>query len=157
MIGLTFANPDWFWGLLILLPLVVLRVLSHRRSANQIPGLVSPRLSRRLISPGSKGLRWSVFSLRIMALTAILTALARPQMGYDEIDTETDARNLIIAIDTSRSMMSDDLPPNRLTRAKLAAKDIVLSLPDDRVGLIAFAGKPFVQAPLTVDHEAFIE
>ena len=53
--------------------------------------------------------------------------------------------------------MANDLPPNRLTRAQLAAKDIILSLPEERVWLIAFAGRPFVQAPLTVDHEAVLE
>lgn len=157
MNGLTFASPDWFWGLILILPLLVLRFWSHWRSADQLPGLVSPRLSRRLISGSSRAQRWVVFSLQCLALAATLVALARPQMGFIETDTETDARNLIIAIDTSRSMLADDLPPNRLTRAKLAAKDIVLSLPEDRIGLIAFAGKPFVQAPLTVDHEAVLE
>ncbi|MEQ1840963.1 MAG: VWA domain-containing protein, partial [Verrucomicrobiales bacterium] len=157
MNGLTFASPDWFWGLILILPLLVLRFWSHWRSADQLPGLVSPRLSRRLISGSSRAQRWVVFSLQCVALAATLVALARPQLGFIETDTETDARNLIIAIDTSRSMLADDLPPNRLTRAKLAAKDIVLSLPEDRIGLIAFAGKPFVQAPLTVDHEAVLE
>lgn len=157
MNGLTFANPDWLWGLILILPLAVLRFWSHWKTAEQIPGLVSPRLAGRLISGSSRAQRWIVFSLQCLALASTLVALARPQLGFDETDTETDARNLIIAIDTSRSMLADDLPPNRLTRAKLAAKDIVLSLPDDRIGLIAFAGKPFVQAPLTVDHEAVLE
>ncbi len=157
MNGLTFANPDWFWGLILILPLAVLRFWSHWKTSEQMPGLVSPRLAGRLISGSSRAQRWVVFSLQCLALSSTLVALARPQLGFDETDSETDARNLIIAIDTSRSMLADDLPPNRLTRAKLAAKDIVLSLPDDRVGLIAFAGKAFVQAPLTVDHEAVLE
>lgn len=157
MNALTFASPEWFWGLLVILPLLMLRAWSHWRSAKQLPGLVSPRLASRLITGSSHSRRWVVFILHCLAVTATLVALARPQLGFDEEETETDARNLILAIDTSRSMMADDLQPNRLTRAKLAAKDIILSLPDDRVGLIAFAGKPFVQAPLTVDHEAVLE
>lgn len=157
MNGLTFASPDWFWGLILILPIFVLRFWSHLKTSEQLPGLVSPRLASKLVSGSSRTQRWTVFSLQCLALAATLIALARPQLGFIEIDTETDARNLIIAIDTSRSMLADDLPPNRLTRAKLAAKDIVLSLPDDRIGLIAFAGKPFVQAPLTVDHEAVLE
>lgn len=157
MRGLTFASPDWFWGLILILPLIVLRAWSHWRSAKQLPGLVSPRLAGRLIIGSSRSRRWVVFTLHCLAVVATLVALARPQLGFDEVETETDARNLILAIDTSRSMMAEDLPPNRLTRAKLAAKDIILSLPEDRVGLIAFAGKPFVQAPLTVDHEAVLE
>lgn len=157
MNGLTFAQPVWFWGFFILVPLVALRAWAHWHSARQLPGLVSPRLAGLLISGSSHSRRWVVFTLHCLALAATLVGLARPILGFTEIETETDARNLIIAIDTSRSMMADDLPPNRLTRAQLAAKDIILSLPEDRVGLIAFAGRPFVQAPLTVDHEAVLE
>jgi Ca-activated chloride channel family protein len=157
MSGLTFAQPVWFWGGLVLLPLLALRLHAHFRSARQLPGLVSPRLSRRLINGAHQGRRWAVFLLQCLALLGLVTALARPQRGFEEVAVEIDARNLLLAIDTSRSMMSDDLPPNRLERAKLAAKDIILSLPDDRIGLIAFAGKAFLQAPLTVDHEAVIE
>lgn len=157
MNGLTFAQPAWFWGGLVLLPLLALRLHAHFRSARQLPGLVSPRLSRRLINGANQGRRWTVFLLQCLGLLCLVTALARPQRGFEEVEVEIDARNLLIAIDTSRSMMSDDLPPNRLERAKLAAKDIILSLPDDRIGLIAFAGKAFLQAPLTVDHEAVLE
>ncbi|HRQ90018.1 MAG TPA: VWA domain-containing protein [Bacteroidia bacterium] len=157
MNDLTFAQPAWFWGSVVLLPLLVLRVWSHLHAARQLPGLVSPRLAHRLVNGASHARRWTVFVLQTLAIAALLAALARPQWGVEEVETEIEARNLLIAIDTSRSMMSDDLPPNRLSRAKLAAKDIILSLPDDRVGLIAFAGKPFLQAPFTVDHEAVIE
>jgi Ca-activated chloride channel family protein len=157
MSGLTFAQPAWFWGLLVLFPLAALRAWAHWHASRRLPGLVAPRLATRLISGSSHSRRWTVFTLHCLALVATIAALARPILGFTEIETETDARNLIIAIDTSRSMMANDLPPNRLTRAQLAAKDIILSLPEDRVGLIAFAGRPFVQAPLTVDHEAVLE
>lgn len=157
MNGLTFLYPDWFWGLGLLAPLLVLRLRSHLQTANRLPGLVSPRLSHRLIGGSGRGRRWTRFGLQSLALACTLAALARPQYGFVEEEAEIDARNLLIAIDTSRSMLSGDLPPSRLDRAKLAAKDIVLSLPEDRIGLIAFAGRPFLQAPLTVDHEAVLE
>ncbi len=157
MSGLTFAQPVWIWGLLVLLPLLALRVWSHWHAARCLPGLVSPRLASRLVSGSSHSRRWVAFTLNSLALAATIIALARPIKGFTEIETETDARNLLIAIDTSRSMMADDLPPNRLTRAQLAAKDIISALPEDRIGLIAFAGRPFIQAPLTVDHEAVLE
>ncbi|MBL9156349.1 MAG: VWA domain-containing protein [Verrucomicrobiales bacterium] len=157
MNGLVFAQPDWFWGGLVLLPLLVLRIWSHLGVSRRLPGLVSPRLSHRLINGATQARRWTVFTLQSLALLCLLTALARPQLGFEETENEVEARNLILAIDTSRSMLSDDLAPNRLDRAKLAAQDIILSLPDDRIGLIAFAGKPFLQAPLTVDHEAVLE
>jgi len=154
---LTFANPVWAWGLLLLLPLLALRIRSRVQTSRKLPGLVSPRLMKRLVSGNSHAVRWVVFGLHSLALVGILAALARPRYGFDEIETETQSRSLIVAIDTSRSMLATDLPPDRLSRAKLAAIDIMLSLPDDRIGLIAFAGKPFLQAPLTTDHEAVIE
>lgn len=157
MNGLVFAQPEWFWGVLVLLPLLVLRIWSHLGTSRRLPGLVSPRLAHRLINGATHARRWTVFVLQSLALLCLLLALARPQLGFEETENEIEARNLLLAIDTSRSMLSDDLAPNRLDRAKLAAQDIVLSLPDDRIGLIAFAGKPFLQAPLTVDHEAILE
>lgn len=157
MNDLTFAQAQWFWGGLLLLPLLALRLRAHFQSRRRLTGLVSPRLAHRLVNGASQARRWVAFLLRSLALAFVLAALARPQWGYEEIESEVDARNLLIAIDTSRSMLSDDLAPNRLERAKLAAKDIILSLPDDRIGLLAFAGKPFLQAPLTTDHEAVLE
>lgn len=157
MNGLTFVHPGWFWGLVLLGPLLVLRLRSHFRAARSLPGLVSPRLADRLVGGSGRGRRWAAFVLQCLAIACTITALARPQLGFDEEETEIEARNLLIAIDTSRSMLADDLQPSRLERAKLAAKDIVLSLPEDRIGLIAFAGRPFLQAPLTIDHEAILE
>lgn len=157
MKDITFAQIDWFWALAALIPLLALRLVAHFRSSRQLVGLVSPRLADSLISGTSKLRSGTTFLLRLLALVCIITALARPQMGYEEIETEVDVRNLLIAVDTSRSMMADDLPPNRITRAKLAAIDIVTALPDDRVGVIAFAGMAFLQAPFTTDHEAIIE
>ena len=157
MSNLTFHSPLWFWGLLVLIPLLALRIRAASSRRRKLPGLVSPRLQRQLVSSGSQVQRWAVFTLQCLALAATFTALARPQLGFDEVASEIQARNLFLAIDTSRSMLANDLRPSRLSRAKLAATDIVNSLPEDRIGLIAFAGRPFLQAPLTVDHEAIRE
>ncbi len=157
MNNLVFAQPNWFWGLLLLLPLLALRIASHSGGRKSLSRLVSPRLIDQLVSGSGQAQKWTVFVFHSLALAGTLTALARPQLGFDEVDTQTEARNLIVAIDTSRSMLATDLRPNRLERAKLAAIDIIRALPEDRIGLIAFAGRPFLQAPLTVDHEAILE
>ncbi len=153
----TFANPEWLWCLLLLPPLAGLRVWSHWRAKTGTRGLVSPRLAKELVVGSRQWSRWIVFAMQLLALALLVLALARPQWGFEIAETESESRNVIIAIDTSRSMLATDLNPNRITRAKLAAQDIVRSLPDDRIGLIAFAGKPFLQAPLTLDHDAVIE
>ena len=157
MTDLTFASPAWLWGGLLIVPLLGLRMWSHWRASRTLPGLVSPKLAGQLINGSGRPQRWVVFLLRITALFALFVAMSRPQFGYKEVETRSDSRNLIIAIDTSRSMMANDLAPNRLARARLAATDIVRALPEDRIGLMAFAGRPFLQAPLTVDHEAVLE
>src|SRR6185295_5645303 len=64
---------------------------------------------------------------------------------------------LLFAVDTSRSMLSNDIAPNRLERVKLAAQDLITELQGDRAGLIAFAGRAFLQAPLTIDYDAAVE
>jgi Ca-activated chloride channel family protein len=155
--GVTYGHPVWFWGWLVLIPLLLLRIRSHFTATRSLPGLVSPRLRQQLVTGRGQFVRWTVFFFQAAAIVSIVCALARPRMGFEEIETETEGRNLILAIDTSRSMLANDLQPNRMERAKLAAMDIVRSLPEDRVGLIAFAGRPFLQAPLTVDHEAILE
>lgn len=157
MTDLTFAIPAWLWGGLLIVPLCALHLWAHWHASKKLPGLVSPKLMGQLVNGSSRPQRWVVFSLRMLALLALSAALARPQLGYEEVETQTDSRNLIIAIDTSRSMLADDLAPNRLSRAMLAANEIVRALPEDRIGLMAFAGRPFLQAPLTVDHEAVLE
>ncbi|MEM7518140.1 MAG: VWA domain-containing protein, partial [Planctomycetota bacterium] len=157
MSELTFASSAWFWALLVLVPLFLLRGWRQLSTARHLPGLVSPRLQKQLVVGKGQAQRWVIFVLQILALSAVIGALARPQLGFEEIETETEGRNLIIALDTSRSMLAVDLPPNRLTRSKLAATDIIAAFPEDRIALIAFAGRPFLQAPLTMDHEAIRE
>src|SRR5581483_4745221 len=84
-------------------------------------------------------------------------ALAQPRWGYIFEETKRKGLDLLIAIDTSRSMLSNDVQPNRLERVKLATQDLINELQGDRVGLIAFAGRAFVQAPLTIDYGAVVE
>ena len=84
-------------------------------------------------------------------------ALAGPQYGFTWQETQRRGIDVLIALDTSRSMLAQDVAPNRLARAKLAVRDLVDRLGSDRVGLIAFAGSAFLQCPLTLDHAAFLE
>jgi Ca-activated chloride channel family protein len=86
-----------------------------------------------------------------------MMSLAQPRWGYTFEDVKRKGLDLLIAVDTSRSMLSNDVQPNRLERVKLAARDLINELQGDRVGLIAFAGRAFLQAPLTIDYEAVME
>jgi Ca-activated chloride channel family protein len=88
--------------------------------------------------------------------TALLAiSLARPLVGFHWEETKRKGLDLLIAVDTSKSMLAQDVKPNRLARAKMAVEDLVGKLDGDRVGLIAFAGSAFLQCPLTLDYDAF--
>src|SRR5207248_7118267 len=91
----------------------------------------------------------------VLAVICLILALARPQWGFDWEPTKQRGLDILVAIDTSKSMLAEDIAPNRLTRAKLAALDLMQQAKSDRLGLIAFAGTAFLQCPLTVDDTAF--
>jgi Ca-activated chloride channel family protein len=155
--NLSFAEPRLLLWLLILPVLALLRLGAGWRARRAVAQLTAPRLRAALlvgVSPWRAGL---IFTLQLLALACFLLALAGPRWGEDRQTQVESGRNVILAIDTSRSMLADDLTPNRLTRAKLAAQDLMGALKTDRVGLIAFAGNAYLQAPLTTDHEAILE
>jgi Ca-activated chloride channel family protein len=85
----------------------------------------------------------------------LVFVLARPQWGFDWEEARQRGLDIIVAIDTSKSMLAEDIAPNRLKRAKLAALDLLRLARTDRVGLVAFAGTAFLQCPLSLDDEAF--
>ena len=86
----------------------------------------------------------------------IIFSFMRPQWGFKWQKLERKGLDIIIAVDTSRSMLAEDVLPNRLERAKLAISDFARNLRGDRIGLIAFAGTAFIQCPLTVDYGGFL-
>jgi Ca-activated chloride channel family protein len=111
-----------------------------------LPGLISG------ISPGRRKLR---LALLLGAVICIILALARPQWGFSWQEVKQKGVDIVVAIDTSKSMLADDIAPNRLARAKLAALDLMQQARSDRLGLVAFAGDAFLQCPLTIDDAAF--
>jgi len=94
--------------------------------------------------------------LIILAVFLIVLSFLRPQWGFHWQEVKRKGLDIIIAVDTSKSMLASDVKPNRLERAKLAIKDFTRHLQGDRVGLIAFAGEAFLQCPLTVDYGGFL-
>jgi len=152
--ALLFAMPHMFWALLIVPVLIALffRAKQQRRKALDL--IMARPLQRRLAAGVSESRRVVRFSLALLGLALGVVALARPQWGFTWEESKRQGRDVILAIDTSRSMLATDLQPDRLKRAKLAAEDIISQLEGDRVGLIAFAGTAFLQAPLTVDYSA---
>ena len=154
---MSFGAPEWFWGLLAIPVLVALYVRAEYRGAERLGEFVSPRLLPQLSGTVNRFRRVLRFGLQLFGLVCAIVSLAQPRWGYTFQDVKRKGLDSLIAVDTSRSMLSNDVPPNRLERVKLAAQDLINELEGDRVGLIAFAGRAFLQAPLTIDYEAAVE
>jgi Ca-activated chloride channel family protein len=151
-----FAQPQILWVLLAALPAVAaLFYWSWRVKQNLIGHFIKARLLPGLtvgVSP-----RREIFRLILagLALAGILLALARPQWGFSWEEAKQKGLDIIVAVDTSRSMLAQDVAPDRLDRAKYACLDLMREAKSDRLGLVAFAGTAFLQSPLTLDDEAF--
>lgn len=152
--ALTFGAPHWLWALLVLPLIAGLFLWSHKRAQALVAKIVAVRLREQLsgsVSPLRRILR---ASLLVASLALAIVALAEPRYGFIEKETKQKGRDVIVAIDTSRSMLATDMAPTRLARAKLFTQDLVRLLQGDRIGLVAFAGSAFLQAPLTLDYNA---
>ena len=154
---MSFGAPQWFWGLLLIPVLVALFMRAEARGAKRLREFVSARLLPHLAGTVNRPRRMLRFGLQLLGLAFAIVSLAQPRWGYTFEDVKRKGLDLLIAVDTSRSMLSNDVQPNRLERVKLAAHDLINELQGDRVGLIAFAGRAFLQAPLTIDYDAAIE
>jgi Ca-activated chloride channel family protein len=149
--------PQLLW-LLALIPAVVLFFIwALRRRHEALRRFAEARLLPALAPDlDERRQRWRAL-LSIAALTLLMLALAGPKWGFHWEEVRREGVDIVIALDTSRSMLAEDVKPNRLARSKLAIEDLVKRLQGDRIGLVAFAGSAFVQCPLTLDYEAFAE
>src|SRR5256886_9323925 len=154
---MSFGAPEWLWGLLLIPLLIALFVRAERRGLRRLQEFVSARLLSQLAGTVNRPRRIIKFALQLLGLFLAIVSLAQPRWGYTFEDVKRKGLDLLIAVDTSRSMLSNDVQPNRLERVKLAVQDLVNQLQGDRVGLIAFAGRAFLQAPLTIDYDAVFE
>lgn len=155
--SIHFAAPDALWALLAVPALALLHVWAERRAQRRLALLIaSPRLRAELTAAASAARRRWRYGMLLLALAALALTAARPQLGYETQIARRKGIDLLVMVDVSKSMLATDLLPNRLTRAKLAAQDLITHLQGDRAGLLAFAGSAFLQAPLTVDYDAVL-
>ena len=103
--------------------------------------------------PGRRKIKNTMLALAVFFLAI---SLLRPQWGFRWQEVKRQGLDIIIALDTSKSMLARDVLPNRLERAKLAIRDLVRKLQGDRIGLVVFSGTAFLQCPLTVDYNGFL-
>jgi Ca-activated chloride channel family protein len=152
LLGIDFGTP---WALLLLLALPAWWVWRrHRR-----PGAIVFSRTDVLARGPRSGLLVSraLFALRNLLLAGLIVAVARPRTGARAETVTSQGINIILAIDLSSSMLSEDFQPeNRLEVAKAKVKQFILGRRNDRIGLVAFAGEALTQVPLTVDYPVLL-
>ena len=124
---------------------------ARRRALAQFGDLA---LVQKLSATLSRRGRVAKSVLMLVAVAFLILALARPQFGTRVETVRSEGQDVMVALDVSRSMLAEDVEPNRLERARLEIMRILQRLDGDRIGLVAFAGNAFVQSPLTVDYGA---
>lgn len=153
--NIEFANPEFFW-LLLALPIAVLWYLWKRKQEVASLKISSTRGFRvNSLLPKLKPL---LFVMRLLALSAIIVAMARPQT--EDISTRTKTTrgiDIVMAIDVSSSMLARDLKPNRLSALKEVAADFIRQRPNDRIGLVVYAGESYTKTPITSDKSIVLD
>ena len=148
--GIEFVNKQWFWALLAL-PLAILwYIFKHKKQTAElkISSLKGFKTGNSLLPKLKHGL----FILRLLALALLITALARPQKVDVSTKTKTTRGiDIVMAIDVSASMLAKDLSPNRLEALKNVAAEFIKGRPNDRIGLVEYAGESYTRTPVTSD------
>ncbi|MBX3732282.1 MAG: VWA domain-containing protein [Verrucomicrobiae bacterium] len=152
---MNFASPAYLWMSAVVVPLLgwfLWWTWGRKQAAAR--AFIRARLFGALTVGVSPGLQILKRVLLALAITLTLLALARPRWGYRDEETLASGLDILVVFDVSRSMLANDAAPNRLSKAKRAVFDLLGLARADRIGVVAFAGEAFLQAPLTLDDEA---
>ena len=151
----TFANPEFFWGLLAIPLLVAWHIFSRKK---QVAHVLNPNV-KAIVKSGVLP-KWQplLVFLRMLAIALIVVALARPQT--QDVSTQTKSNkgiDIVMAIDVSSSMLARDLKPNRLSALINVASEFSINRFSDRVGLVVYAGESYTKTPITSDKALVVD
>ncbi|MEN8153853.1 MAG: VWA domain-containing protein [Acidobacteriota bacterium] len=152
---MSFSNPWAFFLLLILIPFIFVVIYNFKKKRRIINSFFSDKAYKDLSERSGREIDFFKASLLILSFLFLIIALAGPQWGKRFENVNIKGVEMIFLLDASFSMNAEDLKPNRLEVAKELINTIVSSLETDYVGLINFAGKAYIQCPLTIDYSAF--
>lgn len=153
--NIVFANPEFFW-LLLLLPIMLLWYWYWNKKS-QANVTFSTTIAFKKTKSWNDALYHLLFVLRMIAIALIVVALARPQTHSENAKTKiTDGIDILMAIDVSASMLSQDLKPNRFEALKKVASQFVKDRPNDRIGLVIYAGESYTKTPVTTDKSIIL-
>ncbi|GAA0736266.1 MULTISPECIES: vWA domain-containing protein [Flavobacteriaceae] len=148
--GIEFLNKELFWLLLLLPLLLVWYILKHKKQTAELK--ISSLKGFKVTSSWLPKLKHLLFAFRLIALGLLITALARPRTVDVSTKTKTTRGiDIVMAIDVSASMLAKDLSPNRLEALKKVAAQFIKGRPNDRIGLVEYAGESYTKTPITSD------
>lgn len=149
---IQFAEKHWFW-LFLLLPLMLVWYLLKLKKYEGEMRFSSLENFKGIGNSWKARARHITMVLRLLGVSLIIMALARPQSRSSWKNVKTEGIDIVISMDVSLSMLAKDFKPNRLEVAKDVLKDFIDARPNDKIGLVVFGGEAFTQCPLTVDHK----
>lgn len=147
-----FANSEYLYLLLLIPLLAILYALVARRRRHLLAKFGNLELLKGLMPDFSRGRLRLKFVLYLLAFACVVLAAARPQFGSKLREEKSKGVEMMLVVDVSNSMLAEDFEPNRLERTKYAIGKLFEGLHQERVGLVAFAGEPKVQLPITSDY-----
>lgn len=152
---MKFGYLSYFYLLWLIPVLAVFYFFIFKRQKRLLSVWGDFKLVSALVNNFSPRKRKIKIILLLIAIASIVCALAQPQWGYHWEEIKRTGIDIVVIMDTSRSMLADDVKPNRFVSAKYQIEDLLKILQGDRLGLVAFAGSSFLQCPLTLDYGAF--
>ncbi len=157
MNGIYFQNPEYFWLLAVILPIISLWYVFKKRNSQATLTISSIDSFKQGRTTLKKIFRHSLFLLRILMISSLVAILAKPQsINNLPPETEIEGIDIVIALDISSSMLARDFVPNRLDASKQIATKFVSGRENDQIGLVVFSGESFTQCPLTSDRKQVI-
>lgn len=155
MFGYEFANPGYFWLLLLLVPMILWYIFREKSSHADLQ-VSSLRAFKGMKHAGRIWMRHLLFVLEVLAIALLIIALGRPQSSNSWQTYTSEGIDIVLALDISGSMLARDFTPDRLEAAKEVATKFILERPQDKIGLVIFAGESFTQCPLTTDQAVLV-
>ncbi|WP_338355944.1 VWA domain-containing protein [Yeosuana marina] len=153
--GINFVNKELFWLLLLLPIAIVWYIFKYKKQTAELK--ISSIKGFKTTNSWLPKVRHLLFVLRLLALALLITAIARPQSVDVSTKTKTTRGiDIVMAIDVSASMLAKDLSPNRLEALKKVAAEFIKGRPNDRIGLVEYAGESYTRTPITSDKAVIL-
>lgn len=149
---MNFGHLEYFAFFILIPILIVFYLFAYRRKRKLLEKFGNIEIIAKMTKSSSKQRQVIKTILIILAISFLIFSITMPQYGRKEQPLTRTGIDVYIALDTSRSMLAEDIKPNRLENAKLELKTLIRRLQGDRIGLITFAGTAFIQCPLTLDY-----